>query len=311
MLYKNGVKSSIAEIMGWNPVNDKAKIEAYRVKKIYTVLTKDVSRYNRENKLGEDIKLVQVPTSKWIPCVYDMEINKEIVEIRYVEQARQVRGGAPGELNFTPSHIEIDSSGVLQVDKKNIELNFFLMNHANNASNKLYEKPGTKPFGLDFVFMEFTPLLTAKEKLKKMDLFDLVKIKIRGDHQLPDEVLRSTAKQIQSSKVENSFYDIDNQPIEEIQYELLRMAEYDPEKMHSYLISWSNDIDIVVSKAIEKQLIDFDQSTANWMQGKKRIVPVPAGEDPQKYLVNHMLEKDPALYKTLSTKLGMKVEEYA
>jgi len=311
MLYKNGEKSSIADILGYNQAKMKEEMSLCNVSKIFTVLAKDLSVYNIEDGRGMDRTLPSTPTSIHIPCVYNLVHDGQFIEVRYVETARAIRG-AQGEKEFLPTHIEIGKTGVLMTTKRDFEKNWFLMNHPANASNKAYAN-GSKPIETELSFQEFEAMKRAVKMLEKIDGFKIVEAKIRGDNAISEDLLRATASRCIDLGMTTSFYDYKNQPIEEIQVELLRLADDDVERMHTLLCAWDNDIEAVVSEAVKSEAIFYDQVTMNWMlkgiAKNERICAVETGKDPKRFLIDWLSAKDTKnFYGRIAKALGLQVE---
>ncbi len=333
MLYLNGKNSSIEEIINkmglTNPDRVKKEKEKYRVKnKVFTCLEKDISIKILEGKGGKDSPRLQVPTSIGIQCVYSMDKGGELLEIRYVESTRRVKGGGPDEVNYFPTHVFIDHTGVKHLNGKNgrdAELIFFLMNHPNNLSNELYapksEITGYEtPPGLAMLFQEFAPVNRAQKELLKIRIADSIKARIIGNdvqQAAPESILRATAKQIVDATkpaIPHSFYDVDNQDISEIQFELIRIAMADPERMNGLISSWENDVAVVVDAAKAKGLIVYDMETKNWMlksgSKKTRLMLADGEENPDRQLITWLLERDKDKnYAKLAKAMSMEVEE--
>lgn len=314
MLYKNGERSTITEILG-TPEKKKAEIlKKYQTRAIFTVLPKDLSDYTIESKRGDDIKRPTTPTSKNIPCFYTIFINNEPVEIRYATTKKLVPG-TMNEFNYAPSHIEIDKSGVLMVDKPNYEIIFFLKNHPWNKSNDIYKgnDAPTLPNGETFYFQEFESGNRSKELLKKLDMFTLVHNRIRGENKLGDAILRATASRCVDSKMDTQFYDPMTQDIEEIQGELLRLAGNDAETINKMLGSWENEIEILVREAQKRGYLEYKTEGKGWYfgvnDGSAKVLVVNSDDftDPVRYLITHINTKDTVGYYSILVKaLGMK-----
>lgn len=311
MLYKNGEKSSIADILGLNAAQLKEEMALCNISKIFTVLEKDLSVYNIEDGRGMDRVIPATPTSVHIPCVYNFVHKGQYMEIRYVEQARAIRG-TQGEKDFLPTHIEIGKTGVLMTAKKDFEKNWFLMNHPSNATNAAYETAG-KTYDVELSFQEFHPIVRAQKMLAKIDGFKIVEAKIRGENAISEDLLRATASRCIDLGMETSFYDYKNQPLIEIQVELLRLADLDVERMNVLLCAWDNDIEAVVNEAVTAGHVFFDQVTANWMlkgiAKNERICNVEAGKDPKRFLIDWLSSKDTKnFYPRIAKAIGLQVE---
>lgn len=316
-LYKEDQKTTIHELLQTSDKKKKEVTDFYRSRAIFTVLPSDLSTYKVENHRGEEGVRVSTPAGKYIPAVYTTEINGEVVTLRYADNRKLVKGTV-SEYEYTPSHIEIDNSGVLQLGKAHEELIFFLKHHPRNKSNKIYsgDKPKSLAPGENFFFQEFEGLKRASETLKKIKMFDAVKLRILGDAneegKLTDEILRATAKRCVDSKMDHLFYDVYAQPIEEIQAELLRLADLETKKIDMMLSSWENEVEVVVREGIRKGLLNYDNEGKVWMYGYKgdtpsKIVHVSDTTDSVRFLITHLFSKDKDNYYSVLVKaLGMK-----
>lgn len=316
-LYKEDQKITIAELLNLNEKKKSEVLAKYRELTRFTVLSSDISTTTSENHRGEDRKRIAVPAGKWIPSVYTTEIGGESVTLRYADNRKPIKGVVNG-WDYSPSHIEINGStggGVLILERAaNEEQIFFLKHHPLNKSNPIYEgdKPKRLPVGQNFLFMEFNGGKRADEALKKRDMITLVTKRIRGEEKLTDENLRATAQRCIDLKMDTFFYDVYEQKMNEIQAELLRLADIDCETINKMLSSWENEIEIVVRAAMKRNILTFESEGKVWKWGadgstQSVIVHVNDATDSVRFLVTHLNTKDTENYYAIMVKaLGMK-----
>jgi hypothetical protein len=175
----------------------------------------------------------------------------------------------------------IFNGGVLWTKPEDFALTDYLRAYPGNKKNS--HETGTKSF------FEVNLALTAEERMEKDMLTTKAKQLIYNAHE--DDLL-SYATALGLKTREEARLGGHPRAISEIKYELIRLAENDPE---GFMNGWDNpatDRQIVLRKAADRNIIIVDQTRNSlfWREGGGVICTAPNGVDPIEFFADTALQ---------------------
>lgn len=189
---------------------------------------------------------------------------------------------------FTPSVIEF-IQGRITCRANNLALYFFLINHPDCSTNKIYEGEAGKRRKLartrPFVFKEIN---REKELESKISIKDTV---IELQHDISKTILEKDLREMYAFYEQPNSQEVD---IRTVKLFLLAEAERDPEKMKGVMKNASRSDYALVNDAQAAKVLDYYKNERLWkFAGQtESICSVPTGINAKDYLVKWLKEND-------------------